>query len=201
MTNERKQTREVKAGEAAVADRDVITSSSVAQMERATRWMLDLMIARGRDNPELDRQIAQLLQIMGETKVGYLTEEEIKSYGSACTIPIARYIDSCQDPAKESSRQKAIRILSDIGDWYAVDTYLRLLSDSNPSVRQHAAKGLARVTSQDFGRDANFWSGAAPEERQKAVAQWTAWWTKVRSTKVTDDLEKQLERAKKKFDR
>jgi ferric-dicitrate binding protein FerR (iron transport regulator) len=194
-----KMARHVKAGEAAIADQLVVTGSTVAKMERATKWMLDLLIARGRDNPELGRQIARLLEMMGASKVEYLTEEEIKSYGSACTIPIARWLENPESGSKAAARLKAIRILSDIGDWYAVDTYIKLLSDPSPEVRPLAAKGLQRVTGQTLGYPAAFWGSG--EDHRPAVQAWNDWWAKTRSTKVTDDLEQQLERVKKKFEK
>jgi len=193
--------REVKAGQGAVVDKDVINASTVTQMERATRWMLDLLVARGRDNPELNTQIAKLFQMMGEAKVEYMTEEEIKSYGSTCTIPIARYLESPECAARPDVRKKAVRILSEIGDWYAVDAYLKLLEDADASVRQLAARGLQRVTGQDFGRDAQFWGVGPADQRAAAAKQWRDWWTRTRSSKVTDDLEKQLDRVKKKMER
>jgi hypothetical protein len=201
IVNDARREREVKAGEAALADRERIAATSVAHMERATRWMLDLLIARGRDHPELDRQIARLFEMMGQSKVAYLTEEEIKSYGSACTIPIARYLESPACRGDLAQRRKAARILADIGDWYAVDAFLSLLEDEDAEVRAHAARGLRRVTGQDFGWGESFWSASPVADRARASERWGQWWSTARSSRVTDDLEKQLERVKKKTER
>lgn len=175
----------VKRGEAAITAANTAPYlNQYQQIDQMSRWTLDLLMARGRDDPELLKKVNDLLVQMGESKAAYMSEEEIRSYGTACVIPLARFIDDPKSKDKPEIRNRAIKILSDIGDWYAVSTMINLLDDENNA--KYASSALKRVTGQDFGSD---------------KSKWTQWWTDHRAEHVSDNLDKVWEKVKKKLER
>ena len=80
----------------------------------ATRWVHEILVLKGRDNPELGRRIDDLLAQIGETKVDYFYEQEVKALGDHCALPLTRYIQSDRSHRDEKKRVRAAQILSDI---------------------------------------------------------------------------------------
>lgn len=149
----------------------------------ATRWVNDLLVLKGRDNAELNRRVNELFAQIGQTKMRDLYEEEIRSLGDRCVVPLTRYIQSniSQTDSERGRRVEAARILSDLAQPWSIGDLIPLLNDPDSSVRYYAARALHRLRgNNDFGRTPEQWRDD-PAGSQAAYRQWQAWWEKNKS--------------------
>jgi len=152
-----------------------------------TRWTMDLVLRRGdRSDPAVNDRIKELLYQMGGSKLEYMAEEEIRSYGTACVIPISKFVEDERSKEKPKTRQKAIRILSDNGDWFSVPALIKLLDESDKDNKNLAIKGLERISGQNYGDN---------------KSKWTTWWQDNDERQAVEDLNQIWKQMKEKFDK
>src|SRR5205814_2135149 len=65
-------------------------AESVASLPVATRWVNELLVMKGRDNEELRKRVDRLLASIGNEKMMYMYEDEIKALGDHCVLPLTR---------------------------------------------------------------------------------------------------------------
>ncbi len=181
------KTESIDTNNMAIVDSNSIskpTTLSFLDLDKSTRWTADILAAKGHDNPELIARISDLLEHMGKTKDPRTIEEAIKSYGNASIIPLINFIEF----EKEGSqlREKAIKILSDTGNWEATQTFINLLTDYDIDIRVYASTALKRVTGTDLGYNTDFWKsmgkGKDPLENQRVgQKKWQEWWDKTKT--------------------
>jgi ferric-dicitrate binding protein FerR (iron transport regulator) len=190
----RKATVRVAEGSTRVAAKDAqvkvdagqmvhISDGSVGKVDRtydllvATRWVNELLVLKGRDSQELNRRVNDMLAQLGETKVRELYEDEIRSLGDHCVIPLARYLESDRSlgAAESEKRQRASRILSDLAQPWAIPDLIKLLEHSDGQVRSDAARALERLTGQDQGIRPEQWKNGAGANQQ-GHERWQRWW-------------------------
>jgi ferric-dicitrate binding protein FerR (iron transport regulator) len=145
---------------------------------RETDWVRELLILKGRDNPELARRVDDILAQIGETKAGYLDESEIRKLGYHCALPLTRYIQSDRSQGQPSKRVMAARIVADLAQPASIPDLINLLADKEPGVRYYAARGLERLTAQSQGLSAEEWRDAPRQKRQAGLKEWQTWWEK-----------------------
>ena len=143
-----------------------------------TRWVIEILLMKGRDNPELSRRIDDILAQLGELKGKFLEEEEIRTLGDRCVLPLARYLQSprCEGEGERGKRLAAARILSEMAQPWAIPDLISLLEQADPEVRFHVAKGLERLTGTTMGHRADDWRRNSRESMRPVVKSWQEWW-------------------------
>ena len=145
-------------------------------MLQATNWVHEILVLKGRGNPELDRRINDIFAGIGRTKMEFLLEEEIRVLGDHAVIPLTRYL---QSPDKENDaykRQRAARLLADIAQPRSIGDLITLLTDKDPQVRAYIAQGLRRLTGQEQGYTSQTWSNSSIATCESMQKRWQDWW-------------------------
>ncbi len=146
------------------------------ELFQATNWVHEILVLKGRSNPELVRRIDDIFAGIGETKMGYLVEEEIRVLGDHTVIPLTRYLQSERSKGQPEKRHRAARLLADLAQPRSIGDMIPLLIDDDPVVRGHIASGLKRLTGQELGYSTNTWRAANVESCQKMQSSWQQWW-------------------------
>jgi len=145
---------------------------------QATNWVNEILVLKGRDNPELVRRVNDVMASIGETKMGFLAEEEIRTLGDHCVVPLSRYLQSPRSQQQVAQRELAARIIADLAQPRSIGDLIDLLTDANPQVRSSMARGLARLTKQDMGVTVQQWQTIDAQRQMQAQTQWKEWWKK-----------------------
>lgn len=174
------------AGEAQLRDGE--TASIVGgRVERATdhdpllaaAWMNPLLVRKGNDDPELAQRIDRILAQLGQSKLSYLYEQEIRALGEHAVLPLARYVQSPLSKNDPTRRATAMRIITDVAPTWSIGTLIELLADDDGPTRVLAAQALERLTGETQGRSPPEWRGD-PNESAQALEAWRRWWTERR---------------------
>lgn len=169
--------RTVVAGQQlAVADGMPGEPTPADNLVAATRWLHELLMLKGRGDPELALRIDDLFAQIGETKMDYVYEQDIRALGDHCVLPLVRYIESDRSLTDPRKRGQAARIVSDVAQPWCIPELIELLGDADGEVRYHAARALTRLTGESFGRDPDSWRDAPSEACEPTVSRWHAWW-------------------------
>lgn len=150
-------------------------------LDQATRWIDDILILKGRDNPELIARIDDLFAQIGQDKMAFLRENELKALGDRCVVPLTRYLASPRSAGQVFKRQEAARIIGDVAQPWCIPYLIDLLDDADGEVRSAAAAALRRLTNQDQGRTTDQWRDDPGEANAPAVKAWREWWRRNKS--------------------
>lgn len=145
-------------------------------LDQATRWVMDILVLKGRDNPELNARIDDLFAQIGEGKMAFLRENELKALGDRCVVPLTRYLRSPRSSGQTFKRQEAARIVADVAQPWCIPDLIQLLQDSDGEVRAAAAGALLRLTNQTQHRSPRQWRDEPPEAGRAALQAWRDWW-------------------------
>jgi ferric-dicitrate binding protein FerR (iron transport regulator) len=154
--------------------------SQVRDLVLATRWVHEILVLKGRENPELSLRIDELFARIGREKLTFLYESEIRALGDHCVLPMARYLGAGRSGEDSVKRAEAARILADVAPPWAIGELVALLEDSQPEVRVEAARALRRLTGLSMGPAPEGWTGLAGAELERARAEWRSWWAENR---------------------
>jgi len=146
----------------------------------AEQWIDEILVLKGRDNPELAQRIDDLLARLGEDKLQYLYESEIRGLGDHCVLPLTRYIQSDRSSSEPRRRREAANIIADCAQPWCIPFLIELLSDRDGDVRAAADRGLRRLTNFSVGSDQE-WHSASPSAREQMVRRWQEWWDENKS--------------------
>jgi hypothetical protein len=145
-------------------------------LDQATRWITDILVLKGRDDPELNARIDDLFAQIGEDKMAFLRENELKALGDRCVVPLSRYLQSPRSNGQLFKREEAARILSDVAQPWCIPDLIQLLQDGDGEVRASAARALLRLTNQTQNRSVTQWHDEPAESGQAAYQAWQEWW-------------------------
>jgi len=145
----------------------------------AAGWMNPLLVRKGNDDPELAQRIDRILAQLGQSKLSYLYEQEIRALGEHAVLPLARYVQSPLSKNDPTRRATAMRIIADIAPTWSIGTLIELLADDDGATRVLAAQALERLTGETQGRSPQEWRGD-PKESAQALEAWRRWWTERR---------------------
>jgi hypothetical protein len=175
----------IKGGEAlTVTDGRFGDKTQVENLMLATRWVNEILVLKGRDNPELARRIDDIFAQLGQDKMWYLAAEEVRNLGDHCVIPLVRYIQSDRSKINDGERMKrreAARIVGDVATTWAIPELINLLADGDGEVRYPAARALQRLTGQNLGRAPEQWRDQPLMTCAPTVTQWHTWWQRNQS--------------------
>ena len=171
------------AGEAATF-RDGVPAApcAAADVLLATRWIDDLLVLKGRDDPELSARVSELLaRIKSEAPTTRPaapgpTEQLIRAQGDRWSEPMACYVQSPRSRNDRAQRLTAARLLSDLAPPSAIPDLIALLGDADGQVRFHAVSALHRLTGQTLGRSPEQCAQETAESLGQTQKKWQAWW-------------------------
>jgi hypothetical protein len=170
----------IKSGETlTVTDGRFGDKRQVENLMRATRWVNEILVLKGRDNPELARRIDDIFAQLGHDKMWYLAAEEVRNLGDHCVIPLTRYIQSDRSKINEGERMKrreAARIVGDVATTWAIPELINLLADDDGEVRYPAARALQRLTGQTLDRRPEEWRDQPLMTCAPSIDRWHTWW-------------------------
>jgi ferric-dicitrate binding protein FerR (iron transport regulator) len=172
---------ELSRGEmATIVDGEIADKRAAYQLVQATDWVHELLVLKGRDNPELAKRVNAMLAELGQTKLDFLNDAEIRSLGDRCVLPLIRFVESPESAQRSADRRHAMQILADLAQPWAIPELINLLADSDKEVRYQAAKSLQRLAGQNddvpHALPPSEWRdrpvSACTTERQR----WECWW-------------------------
>lgn len=168
----------VASGESArVVDGAVTEKGHMGDVVLATRWVNEILVRKGRDDAEVNVRVNELLAQIGQSKISNLYEEEIRSLGDSCVLPLLRYLQSERSKGQELKRLEAARILADIAPPWSIPELIELLADDDNRVRALAATSLTRLTGYTQGLSPEQWRSTPWSGCQSTYQQWQSWWT------------------------
>jgi len=142
-----------------------------------TAWINSLLALGDSNNPELVTRVRELLAQVGAAKLSQLYEDEIRRLGDAGVPPLLAYLDTTRETPTAARREVAARIVADVAHARRICDLIELLTDPNPDVRLHAARGLERLTGRNQGHPAESWQSAASWATCETPYQnWLNWW-------------------------
>ena len=150
-------------------------------LDQATRWIDDILVLKGRDNPELNRRIDDLFAQIGEGKMAFLRENELKALGDRCVVPLTHYLQSPRSEGQTFKREEAARIVGDVAQPWCIPYLIELLRDPDGEVRASAAQALMRLTGQGQGRSVEQWRDEPVGACREAAKRWQDWWRQNRA--------------------
>ena len=164
----------------------------------ATRWLDDLLVLKGRDDPELAARVSDLLsRIKSESAatrpaaihqpvpstapstapVSPTTFEQLlRAQGDRWSEPMACYVQSPQSREDRAKRLTAARLLADLAPPSAIPDLIELLGDADGEVRLHAARALHRLTGQTLNESPEQVARETGASLGQAQKKWRAWW-------------------------
>jgi ferric-dicitrate binding protein FerR (iron transport regulator) len=170
---------ELSRGEMATIVDGEIDKRAVHRLVQATSWVHELLVLKGRNNQELEKRVNALLAQLGETKLGLLNDEEIRSLGDRCVLPLTRFVESADADGRRVDRQHAMQIIADLAQPWSIPDLIKLLPDNDKQVRFLAARALHRLAGDNDNvphLPASEWRdrpiSACTTERQR----WERWW-------------------------
>lgn len=158
---ERLYVKEGQAGDPSPAD----------DLELATKWVMEINALKGDDDPEFTRRIQTLMARIGEKKIQYLTEEDVRSLGTSCVRPLKAYVqETAGADSARGKRRQAAEWVAMVATEAQVADLVELLADEDPEVRVYIAQGLRRVLGDDaFKRGDKFWREGDAAERADEI--------------------------------
>ena len=146
---------------------DVRLSPETVSASRRMKWMRPLLIRKGHNNPELIAYVNSVLAGVGQAKVSYLSESEIRSLGEYGALPLLRFVESDDGGMFPHKRQRAAAILANISPVWMIPDLIPLLNDDDTAVVESTRQALTRLTGV---------RGSRPLSPDADQANWRAWW-------------------------
>ncbi|MGI9472225.1 MAG: anti-sigma factor family protein [Rubripirellula sp.] len=132
-------------GESVVVKGDQQVERRNLNATRATLWQLPLLAVTPTSKDELRRRLEPILIGIGSTKVGYLTEQQIRRLGPSGAIPLLAYVQSADPINDQEPRRTAMRIATEVVDQTAMTRLQELTRDRDSVVAQLAEDAVKRL--------------------------------------------------------
>jgi hypothetical protein len=136
-----------------------------------------VLAIRDSKHPELDERVGQLLAKIGAAKLSLMYEDELRRLGDDGVPPLLAYLASTRETPNIGQRATAASIVADVAQSRWIPDLIALLTDGNPDVRSHAARGLERLTGRDQGLKAEEWQSQHWATCEGPHQKWLKWWT------------------------
>jgi ferric-dicitrate binding protein FerR (iron transport regulator) len=148
------------------------------ELFQATGWVHEILVLKGRDNPELVKRINAIFAGIGHAKMDFLAEEEIRALGDHCVVPLTKFIQSDGSKERPERRQRAARLIAELAQPRSIGEMIQLLTDSDPHVRSTIATGLKRLTGKELAFSPPIaWQRADAAGCQAGQKTWQDWWS------------------------
>ena len=116
----------------------------------ATSWQMPLLARKPPDDAELQGRLDSMLAVIGETKISYLYEEQIRELGPAGAAPLLAYVRSQRSRENPERRHRAMKLISETASADQIEGIETLLSDDDSTVRESAAAALRRLKQEQM---------------------------------------------------
>jgi ferric-dicitrate binding protein FerR (iron transport regulator) len=185
---------DARGGEARVSSGNAMTlvnglasaSSGASDVLLTTRWLNDLLVLKGGNDPEVAARVKELLSrinqenpatrpIEGPVTPGPI-EQMVRSQGERWSNPFACHVRSPESLNDPAARVTAARLLADLAPPSAITDLIALLADRDGQIRFYAATALHRLTGQTLGRSPAECSTDSPATAEQTRRAWQAWW-------------------------
>jgi hypothetical protein len=167
----------VNQGEAVSLSKGTVTPlDASAALDQASQWIMDIVVLKGHDNPELNARVNDLIAQIGVGKMAFLRENELKALGDRCVVPLTKFLQSSRSEGQIWKCQEAARVISDVAQPWCIPYLIELLDNPDGEVRAAAATALRRLTNEDQGRTPEQWRDQPKEAGAEALKAWQAWW-------------------------
>lgn len=124
-----------------------------------TRWVHEILAARGKPTEETGRRARAMLDRLGAVEKDDPNEAGLRGLGALAAPDLARYLKFPAGSFELARRRAAARVLADVAPADAAPSLLPLLKEADAQVRQSGARGLKRLTGEDLGKDEAWWAG------------------------------------------
>jgi hypothetical protein len=174
----------VRAGERArIEGGKVLEKRRAQEVVVATMWVNKLLQLKGAaGKSELAERLEDLLAAIGDVKIQYLYDKEIKELGESSVRPLISFLASARSKGRTSAQYTAAVVLAEIAPAWAIrDLIVQLLPHENRTVRRAAAQALERLTGETMGHKPEEWEERSWAEMEPTYMQWLAWWEKNKS--------------------
>ncbi len=121
------------------------TEAGTSDPLRATSWQLPLLVLRNPQDRELRQRLTQLLANVGQSKISYLYEDQIRQLGPAGTRPLLAFVRSADSLQQPELRYAAMRIIADLAPASSRADLEHLLKDDDSVVRRFSQQALHRL--------------------------------------------------------
>jgi hypothetical protein len=152
----------------------------------ATQWLNDLLVLKGRNDPELTARVNELLsrvklESAAATRPAVApavpgpAEQLIRAQGDRWSEPLACHLQCPDSQADRATRLTAARLLADLAPPSTIPDLIALLRDGDGEVRFYAATALHRLTGQNFGRTPRQCATDTADAVEQTQKKWQAW--------------------------
>jgi len=173
----------VPSGAAVTLVNGLASGQSAGDVLLTTRWLNELLMLKGPDDPELTARVKDLLSRINEESTATRpaaapgpVEQSMRAQGDRWSEPLACHIRSPQSLVDRTTRLTAARLLADLAPPSAIGDLIGLLGDADGQVRFHAATALHRLTGQTLDRSPAQCASDPAEATKQTQAKWLAWW-------------------------
>jgi hypothetical protein len=136
-----------------------------------TAWVTPLLVARGKETPEIPMRIELLYNDLGSPAHNDRCEAGLRLLGKWAAPLLAGALQQPSPQAELPRRRAAARVLGDVAPPPVASGLVPLLKDGDADVRGAAARGLKRLAGQDLGFDEAYWKGP---DCARGAAAWEA---------------------------
>lgn len=116
-----------------------------ANPSEATQWQLPLLVLHNPHDLELQHRLTAMLARMGQSKMTYMYEDQIRKLGPAGAIPLLAYVRSPESRQDPPLRRRAMELVTKMATADAVASLEDLKQDDDPMIAKLAARALTRL--------------------------------------------------------
>ncbi len=142
-----------------LVDAQLNTPDPTRQPMIQTRWVHEILAARGKATAETGRRCAAMLERLGVVANEDPCEAGLRGLGALAAPDLAKHFTYPAAAGDQARRRTIARVLADVAPPDTAPTLLPLLKDADAEVRQAGARGLKRLTGEDLGKDEAWWAG------------------------------------------
>jgi ferric-dicitrate binding protein FerR (iron transport regulator) len=120
---------------------------------QATSWQLPLLALRDPLDSELQDRLTRMLSLVGQSKVSYLYEDQIRKLGPAGAVPLLAYVRSAESRRQPELRSRAMQLAVETAGDSSQSDFEFLISDKNPQIQMLSRQALERLKSEPGNRE------------------------------------------------
>lgn len=111
----------------------------------ATNWQLPLLVLGNPHDSELQDRLTGILATIGQSKVSYLYEDQIRQLGPPGAIPLLAFVRSPDSLKKPDLRIRAMGLAAELASESSLADLEQLLRDQDPVIQKMAARTIRRL--------------------------------------------------------
>lgn len=112
---------------------------------QATSWQLPLLALRDPLDSELQDRLTSMLSRVGQTKVSYLYEDQIRQLGPAGAVPLLAFVRSSESRQQPQLRSRAMQLAVETAAESSQSDFESLVDDEDPVIQKLSRQALERL--------------------------------------------------------